>query len=79
MALSYDQMRQFLRAENQYLNEPREPEVEQPRCACCGVERGRLIELFLYHDEWWCFDCMEYEGLNSDDIDELYQYDPEVV
>lgn len=79
MALSYDQMRQFLRAENQYLNEPPEPEVEQPRCACCGVERNNHTELFLYHDEPWCYECLQYEWLQPDDIDELHVYDEEMI
>ena len=73
------QMRQFLRAENQYLNEPREPEVEEPRCACCGRTANNHTELFQYHDEPWCYDCLEHENLNSDDIDELPVYDEGLI
>ena len=73
------QMRQFLRAENQYLNEPKEPETDEPRCAWCGCRRDNHTEIYSYHNEWVCGECLLYEGLNSDEFDELYAYDPEMT
>lgn len=69
------QQRQFERAEQQWLREPAKP--EEPRCACCGCRRSHYTELYLYGDEPWCYDCLEYEGIQPWEIDELAVYESE--
>ena len=74
--MSYINRAAFDRAERAYL---REPELDSQRCACCGCTSTLNTELYLYQDDAWCFDCLEYEGLQPDDIDGLPLYDSEVV
>lgn len=62
----------FDRAERAYL---REPESDVPQCSCCGCKETMSTELYLYRDEAWCYDCLEYDGLQPDDIDDLPLYD----